>query len=74
MRYRVPDRLNRNTRNLILEVAEKGRSIPGFISLAMGNPAEEAIPVDLICTCVKEVMAEDPWGCCNTAPCPATRR
>ena len=47
MRYRVPERLNRNTRNLILEVAEKGRSIPGFISLAMGNPAEEAIPVEL---------------------------
>ena len=27
MRYRVPERLNRNTRNLILEVAEKGRKL-----------------------------------------------
>lgn len=68
MRYRVPERLNRNTRNLILEVAEKGRSIPGFISLAMGNPAEEAIPIDLIRTCVEEVMAEDPVGLLQYGP------
>lgn len=68
MKYRVPERLNRNTRNLILEVAEKGRSIPGFISLAMGNPAEEAIPADLIRTCMEEVMAEDLVGLLQYGP------
>lgn len=68
MKYRVPERLNRNTRNLILEVAEKGRSIPGFISLAMGNPAEEAIPADLIRTCMEEVMAENLVGLLQYGP------
>ena len=57
MEYRIPEKLNRNTRNLILEVVEKGRTIPGFISLAMGNPAEETIPAELIRSCVEEIFA-----------------
>lgn len=68
MNYRIPEKLNRNTRNLILEVAEKGRRIPGFISLAMGNPAEEAIPADLIRTCTAEVLEEDPIGLLQYGP------
>lgn len=66
--YRIPERLNRDTRNLILEVVERGRKIPGFISFAMGNPAEETIPVELIRGCVEEVFAEDPVGLLQYGP------
>ena len=68
MNYRFPEKVNWNARNLILEVAEKGRTIPGFISLAMGNPAEEAIPVELIRACAAEVLAEDPIGLLQYGP------
>lgn len=68
MNYRIPEKLNRNTRNLILEVVEKGRTIPGFISLAMGNPAEETIPAALIQECAAEVFAEDPIALLQYGP------
>ena len=68
MNYRFPEKVNWNARNLILEVAEKGQTIPGFISLAMGNPAEEAIPVELIRACAAEVLAEDPIGLLQYGP------
>lgn len=68
MEYRIPEKLNRNTRNLILEVVEKGRTIPGFISLAMGNPAEETIPAELIRSCVEEIFAENPISLLQYGP------
>lgn len=46
--------------SLIREVADKGKSIPGFISLAIGNPAPEAIPVATILAAANEVLSGDP--------------
>jgi len=60
MVYRFPEKLNGGSKNLILEVAEKGRTIPGFISFAMGNPAQESIPVDILRQCAAEALAENP--------------
>lgn len=68
MTYRFPGKIDGNTKNLILEVAEKGRGIPGFISFAMGNPARESIPADLLRRCAAEVFEEDPIGLLQYGP------
>ena len=68
MVYRFPERLQRTSRNLILEVAERGRAIPGFISFAMGNPAQESIPADLLQECAAEVFSQDPLAILQYGP------
>lgn len=68
MTYRFPEKLQRTSRNLILEVAERGRTIPGFISFAMGNPAMETIPVELMRECVQEAFADDPMAVLQYGP------
>ena len=44
MKFILPEKTNHSIPSLIREVAVRGASIPGFISLAIGNPAAEAIP------------------------------
>lgn len=46
--------------NLIREVGTRGASIPGFRSLAIGNPAAAAIPVETIREAAREVIEGDP--------------
>lgn len=68
MNYRFPQKVQVCQNSLIRDVAEKGSKIPGFISFAMGNPAEESIPVALLKECVAEVYEENPMGVLQYGP------
>lgn len=68
MNYRFPQKVQISQNSLIRDVAEKGSKIPGFISFAMGNPAEESIPVELLKECVAEVYEENPMGVLQYGP------
>ena len=56
MKFRYPEKVLQSQSSLIREVAQRGKTIPGFLSFAMGNPARESIPVGLIEECVTEVF------------------
>lgn len=58
--YSLPNRIFSGTPSMIREVADKGKKIPGFISLAIGNPAPEAIPVNTIIAAANEVLSGNP--------------
>jgi len=68
MVYRFSKKLQRESRNMILEVADRGKSIPGFISFAVGNPAQDSIPVELLQECAAEVFAENPMAILQYGP------
>ena len=48
MSFKIPQKASGSVSSEIRIVLERGRDIPDFISLAIGNPAKEAIPVDKI--------------------------
>lgn len=60
MNFVFPEKTAHSLPNMIREVNDRGASIPGFISLAIGNPAAEAIPVEVIEEAGMEVVAGDP--------------
>ena len=60
MNFVIPEKTAHSLPNMIREVNDRGASIPGFISLAIGNPAAEAIPVEVIEEAGMEVVAGDP--------------
>ena len=60
MKWEFPEKTRNSLPNMIREVNDRGASIPGFISLAIGNPAAEAIPVKEIKEAAEEVIAGDP--------------
>lgn len=59
-KYQLPDKLFSGAPSIIRAVADKGKNIPGFISLAIGNPAPEAIPVATIMSAANEVLSGNP--------------
>lgn len=68
MNFIYPDKINYTQKSLIRDVAEKGKMIPGFISFAMGNPARESIPVELLQQCTAEVFGENPMSVLQYGP------
>lgn len=60
MSFSIPEKSKTKGANVIREVFERGNGIPGFISFGIGNPAPEAIPVDLITKTIKEIAEEEP--------------
>lgn len=60
MSFSLPKKTTGSNRSLIREVAERGEKIPDFISLAIGNPSSEAIPVKNITEAYAKVLAENP--------------
>ena len=59
MKRALPEKARHTGRNLIRDVFERGAGIPGFISFGIGNPAPEAIPVELIRDTVCEVISDN---------------
>lgn len=57
---KLPEKAVNSLPNLIREVGARGASIPGFLSLAIGNPAAAAIPVETIREAAREVIEGDP--------------
>lgn len=68
MNYNFPQKVMGSQKSLIRDVAEKGKNIPGFISFAMGNPARESIPVQLLQKCTEEVFKENPMEVLQYGP------
>ena len=68
MNYQFPQKVSENRLSLIRETTDRGRAVPGFISFAMGNPAAETIPVDLISQSAAEVLCEDPMSILQYGP------
>lgn len=60
MNYRVPDKVDKGIPHMIRVIAAKGREIPGFISFAIGNPAAEAIPMEIMQQAVRECADDNP--------------
>lgn len=60
MNFTFPEKSVNSLPNMIREVGTRGASIPGFISLAIGNPAASAIPVETIRVAAQEVIDGDP--------------
>ncbi len=58
MNYTLPEWVAPNYPSLIRGVTERGAEIPGFISFALGNPAEEAIPEKLIIEATEEILSD----------------
>ena len=48
MSFSLPERVTLKGPNFIREVFERGVGVEGFISFGTGNPAPEAIPVEVI--------------------------
>lgn len=59
MDYPYPDKVQIELKSLIRAVTEKGSNIPGFISFALGSPAPECIPVDIMRQAYTEVFDEE---------------
>lgn len=68
MKYRFPDKVSVNRTSLIREVADRGKTIPGFISLALGSPAPECVPIELLRSCAAQVLEEDPMSVLQYGP------
>lgn len=60
MNYNLPDKTNEGIVHMIRVIAAKGKEIPGFISFAIGNPAEEAIPLESMKAAVHECAEDNP--------------
>lgn len=68
MNYRIPEKSKKSMPSLIRAVADRGATIPGYLSLGLGNPASEAIPVDIINEAMVDVMKEDPMKILQYGP------
>lgn len=59
MSFMLPEKTSSSRPSLIREVQERGAKIPGFISLAIGNPSAEAIPQAALKNAIKKVTSEN---------------
>ncbi len=57
MKLMLPSKARHSLPNLIREVSERGASIPDFISLAIGNPAAEAIPSEALKRSIEDLLS-----------------
>ncbi|MDY2599528.1 MAG: PLP-dependent aminotransferase family protein [Lachnospiraceae bacterium] len=62
MNYNFPQKSLEGIPSMIRAVAQLAKNRPGFISLAIGNPAPEAIPSDIILEAAKEVISGEPMS------------
>ena len=60
MNWQFPMKAKSSAPNMIRDVVGRGMKIPGFISFALGNPAKDAIPADIIVESAREMLNEDP--------------
>lgn len=60
MSFKLPNKSTSEGPNVIREVFERGAGITGFISFGIGNPASEAIPVEIIQHIFNEVVNSNP--------------
>ena len=60
MNYRIAIYLKEHRNSIIREIAERGSGIEGFCTFALGNPASEGIPIELLNECVEEILKEEP--------------
>lgn len=68
MEYKIAKKLPQAQRNIILEIVAKSQKIPGCISFAMGSPAVDSIPVEVLQECANEVFAENPLAILQYGP------
>jgi 2-aminoadipate transaminase len=68
MSFQIPQKATGNVSSEIRIVLEKGKEIPGFISLAIGNPAKEAIPVENISEAAAKIMESSPMEILQYGP------
>ena len=62
MSFSLPERVTLKGPNFIREVFERGVGVEGFISFGIGNPAPEAIPVEVIEKAFDEVVHSNPMS------------
>lgn len=60
MTYPYPEKSQLELKSLIRAVTERGSTIPGFISFALGSPAPECIPVNLMRQAYLDVFDREP--------------
>lgn len=68
MEFQFPKKVTGSQGSLIRDIAEKGKTIPEFVSFAIGNPAKESIPTELLQECVSEIFTEDPMAVFQYGP------
>ena len=68
MDYKIASRLPEAQENIILQVVAKSMQIPDCISFAMGSPAVESIPVELLQECTEEAFKENPLAVLQYGP------
>lgn len=68
MSFKIPQKASGSVSSEIRIVLERGRDIPDFISLAIGNPAKEAIPVDKISEAAAAIMEAYPMEILQYGP------
>ncbi|MDU7787969.1 MAG: PLP-dependent aminotransferase family protein [Veillonella sp.] len=68
MSFSLPERVTLKGPNFIREVFERGVGVEGFISFGIGNPAPEAIPVEVIERAFDEVVHSNPMSLLQYGP------
>ena len=68
MSFSLPERVTLKGPNFIREVFERGVGVEGFISFGIGNPAPEAIPVEVIEKAFDEVVHSNPMSLLQYGP------
>ena len=68
MEYKVAKKLPDAQENIILQVVSASMRVPGCISFAMGSPAAESIPVDILKECAHEAFEENPMAVLQYGP------
>lgn len=68
MSFSLPERVTLKGPNFIREVFERGVGVPGFISFGIGNPAPEAIPVQIIEEAFDKVVHDNPMSLLQYGP------
>ncbi len=68
MSFSIPERSRLKGPNFIRQVFERGAGIPGFISFGIGNPAPEAIPVEVIQVAFDNIIHNNPMQLLQYGP------
>lgn len=68
MEYRIAKKLPDVQENIILQVVSASMKVPGCVSFAMGSPAVESIPVDILKECAREAFEENPMAVLQYGP------
>lgn len=68
MEYKVAKKLPDAQENIILQVVSASMRVPSCISFAMGSPAAESIPVDILKECAHEAFEENPMTVLQYGP------